>query len=59
MENNSFKIGDVVVIKSGSPKMTVIYSDQKTTVVKYYNFETHGVSADINISTLALELADN
>ncbi len=56
MESNSFKPGSVVMMKSGSPKMTVTYSDETTTVVKYYNYETHGVSPSIEIATLALEL---
>jgi uncharacterized protein YodC (DUF2158 family) len=56
MENNSFKPGDVVIMKSGSPKMTVTYSDQKITVVKYYNYELHGVSPSVEIATLALEI---
>lgn len=56
MENDSFKPGDIVMIKSGSPKMTVTYSDKNITSVMYYNYEIHKVSSDINISTLALEL---
>lgn len=56
MENNSFKIGDIVMLKSGSPKMTVVYSDNDHTSVVYYNYESNKVSPSIQITTAALEL---
>ncbi|AIN74116.1 Uncharacterized conserved protein YodC, DUF2158 family [Flavobacterium psychrophilum DSM 3660] len=59
MENNSFKPGDVVVLKSGSPKMTVSYSDVTETICHYYNFNENKLSLNNRISTVSLELAEN
>lgn len=55
MANNCFKDGDIVIIKSGSPKMTVIYSDDDDTSVVYYDYESKKVNAT-KIATIALEL---
>lgn len=52
-----FKAGDVVVLKSGSPKMTVIYSNEESTSVVYYNYEAQKISSSATIiSTIALEI---
>ena len=56
MENKKFVQGDVVVLKSGSPKLTVLYQYENEVTVQYYNFETNVLSQQINIPTGALKL---
>ncbi|ELY2018578.1 DUF2158 domain-containing protein [Flavobacterium psychrophilum] len=57
MENNSFKPGDVVIMKSGSPKMTVSYSDRESTTCYLFLFESGRVSSHFSVPTIILELA--
>lgn len=56
MENKKFVQGDVVVLKSRSPKLTVLYQYENEVTVQYYNFETNVLSQQINIPTGALKL---
>lgn len=56
MENKKFVQGDLVVFKSGSPKLTVLYQYENEVTVQYYNFETNVLSQQINIPTGALKL---
>ncbi|GEM55275.1 DUF2158 domain-containing protein [Flavobacterium branchiophilum] len=58
MENESFKIGDVVVLKSGSPKMTVVYSDPKMTQCIFFNEFTNELIYPKGFNTPALKLAN-
>lgn len=50
-----FKVGDVVRLKSGSPDMTVLFSDSEDTKVTYYNFALSKFSAGLTLPTEALE----
>jgi len=56
MADYKFNPGDIVMMKSGSPKMTVAYSSNDETIVYYYNYEDHKVSPKITLPTAVLEL---
>ena len=56
MTNTKFNQGDIVKMKSGSPEMTVSYSDENETHVVYYNFTDNKVSPSIKLKTCVLEL---
>ena len=56
MADYKFNPGDIVMMKSGSPKMTVSHSSIDETVVFYYNYEENKVSAKIILPTSVLEL---
>ena len=56
MADYKFNPGDIVIMKSGSPKMTVAYSSNDETMVHYYNYEDHKVSQKITLPTAVLEL---
>lgn len=47
--SNQFKIGDVVILKSGSPDMTVVSCDDKIVKVVYYNFNLSKLSSEIKL----------
>jgi uncharacterized protein YodC (DUF2158 family) len=47
--------GDVVQLKSGSPKMTVTRTDEKVTDCIYYSEHTQKIKAAENIPTVALK----
>ncbi len=59
MEDCKFNPGDIVMMKSGSPKMTVSFSSADETIVFYYNYEDHKVSSKITLPTVVLELLNN
>lgn len=56
MKNNKFNEGDIVRLKSGSPEMTVSYSDEDDTYIYYYNYPENKVSEQIKLKTCVLEL---
>jgi uncharacterized protein YodC (DUF2158 family) len=59
MENNAFKPGDIVMIKSGSPKMTVSYSDKDVTVCHFYCFTENKININNRLETIILERVDS
>lgn len=59
MANQKFQPGDVVILKSGSPKMTVQFSsDDGWTYVVMYNFNTFELHTQLRLPTAALKLAE-
>jgi uncharacterized protein YodC (DUF2158 family) len=56
METKKFNPGDVVVIKSGSPKMTVVFCTDYDATCIYYNTTTDKIIKDEKISIDCLEL---
>lgn len=55
MENQIFVIGEVVELKSGGLKMTVISSDENTTEIIYFNEVEGKIIENIKIPTRALK----
>jgi len=58
MIENKFKEGDIVRLKSGSPEMTVSFSDNDETYVFYYNYPENKISNQIKLKTCVLELVN-
>ncbi len=56
MSETNFNVGDIVKLKSGSPDMTVSYSDKDETYVFYYNYDKQSVSSKITLPTGVLEI---
>jgi uncharacterized protein YodC (DUF2158 family) len=50
-----FQPGDVVTLKSGSPKMTVLSSDENSTNCWYYDTATNKMQPDQNIPSVLLQ----
>ncbi len=58
MEATTFKVGDVVKLKSGSPKMTVSFLNSKTDIIVcYFDEITNKVIKADAINALCFELA--
>ena len=57
MANEQFKAGDVVRIKSGGPKMTVLWVDEHTANCMWYNKAVNTYDTYI-VSLVALSLVN-
>lgn len=55
--NKELKIGDVVVLKSGSPKMTIKYINElKTTYCSWFNPNLcGGFTGEVNVASFDLD----
>ncbi|WP_353159272.1 DUF2158 domain-containing protein [Myroides odoratus] len=54
-----FKTGDVVQLKSGSPKMTIYFVGSVTVSVMYFDNLKNEIIKERDIDPLALKLADS
>lgn len=60
MENESFKVGDIVTLKSGSDKMTIDYMSNTTNChLIWWDFAEKILKKFEDISTASLKKADD
>lgn len=58
MTEQPFKAGDVVTLKSGSPKMTVVFTGTDGNVwVTYYDFNTNTLKEQVKLQASILKLS--
>jgi uncharacterized protein YodC (DUF2158 family) len=59
MSTQVFKPGDVVVLKSGSPKMTVAFVNSEGAVwVSWYDFNTNNLKEQVKLQADTLKLSE-